>query len=122
MVSFRYSRWDGTQSPFDFDEDDILEALSEDIMDHGDVGRAMRNLMRGGMSGDDGQRITGMRELKERLKRLQQQQLERYNLESAMDDIAERFRTSSTPSGVASSAGCRRPTTSFKRRERPRIC
>ena len=92
MVSYRYSRWDGSQSSFDFDEDDILEALSEDIMNHGDVGRAMRNLMRGGMSGDDGQRITGMRELKERLKRLQQQQLERYNLESAMDDIAERLQ------------------------------
>ena len=92
MVSYRYSRWDGSQNPFDFDEDDILEALSEDIMNHGDVGRAMRNLMRGGMSGDDGQRITGLRELRERLKRLQQEQLERYNLESAMDDIAERLQ------------------------------
>ena len=92
MVSYRYTRWDGTQSPFEFDEEDILEALSEDIMNHGDVDRAMRNLMRGGMSNDDGQRITGLRDLKERLQRLQQQQLERYNLESAMDDIAERLQ------------------------------
>ena len=91
MVSYRYSYWDGTQNPFDFDEDDILDALSEDIMNHGDVNRAMRNLMRQGMSGDQGQRVTGLRELRERLSRLQQQQLERYNLESAMDDIAERL-------------------------------
>ena len=91
MVSYRYSYWDGTQSPFDFDEEDVLEALSEDIMNHGDVNRAMRNLMRQGMSGDQGQRVTGLRELRERLSRLQQQQLERYNLESAMDDIAERL-------------------------------
>ena len=91
MVSYRYSYWDGTQNPFDLDEDDVLEALSEDIMNHGDVNRAMRNLMRQGMSGDQGQRITGIRELRERLSRLQQQQLERYNLESAMDDIAERL-------------------------------
>ncbi len=91
MVSYRYSYWDGTQNPFDLDEDDVLEALSEDIMNHGDVNRAMRNLMRQGMSGDQGQRITGIRELRERLSRLQQQQLERYNLESAMDDIAERI-------------------------------
>ena len=91
MVSYRYSYWDGTQNPFDLDEEDILEALSEDIMNHGDVNRAMRNLMRQGMNGDQGQRITGLRELRERLSRLQQQQLERYNLESAMDDIAERL-------------------------------
>ena len=91
MVSYRYSHWDGTQNPFDLDEDDLLEALSDDIMDHGDVNRAMRNLMRQGMNGDQGQRITGLRELRERLSRLQQQQLERYNLESAMDDISERL-------------------------------
>ena len=91
MVSYRYSHWDGSQNPFDLDEEDVLEALSEDIMNHGDVNRAMRNLMRQGMSGDQGQRITGLRELRERLSRLQQQQLERYNLESAMDDIAERL-------------------------------
>ena len=91
MVSYRYSHWDGTQHPFDLDEDELLEALSDDIMEHGDVNRAMRNLMRQGMNGDQGQRITGLRELRERLSRLQQQQLERYNLESAMDDIAERL-------------------------------
>ncbi len=91
MVSYRYSYWDGTQNPFDLDEDDVLEALSEDIMNHGDVNRAMRNLMRQGMSGDQSQQITGIRELRERLSRLQQQQMERYNLESAMDDIAERL-------------------------------
>ena len=91
MVSYRYSYWDGTQSPFELDEDDLLEALSDDIMDHGDINRAMRNLMRQGMNGDQGQRITGLRELRERLSRLQQQQLERYNLESAMDDISERL-------------------------------
>ena len=92
MISYRYSRWDGSQHPFDFDEDDILEALSEDIMNHGDVNRAMRNLMRNGLSGDQGQQISGLRDLKERLRQLQQQQLERYNLESAMDDIEERLQ------------------------------
>ena len=92
MIGYRYSRWDGTQHPFDFDEDDILDALSDDIMEHGDVNRAMRNLMRSGMSGEQGQRITGLRELRERLKRLQEQKLQQYNLESVMDDIAERLQ------------------------------
>ncbi len=92
MIGYLYSRWDGSQHPFDLDEDDLLEALSEDIMNHGDVNRAMRNLMRGGLSGGHGQRVAGLRELKERLRQLQQQQLQRYDLESAMDDIAERLQ------------------------------
>ena len=92
MVSYRYSYWDGTQNPFELDEDDVLDALSEDIMNHGDLNRAMRNLMRQGMNGDQGQKVTGLRELRERLSNLQRQQLERYNLESAMDDIAERLQ------------------------------
>ena len=84
--------WDGSQHPFDLDEDDILDALSEDIMNHGDVNRAMRNLMQRGMRGDDGQRVTGLRDLRERLRRMKERQLQRYNLESAMDDIAERIQ------------------------------
>ncbi len=92
MIGYRYSQWDGTQHPFDLDEDDIMEALSEDIMNHGDVNRAMRSLMRRGMSGDEGQRITGLRDLRERLERLRDQQLQRYNLESAMDDVRERLQ------------------------------
>ena len=92
MIGYRYSRWDGSQHPFDFDEDDILEALSEDIMNHGDVNRAMRNLLRSGMSGDQGQRITGLREMRERLRQMQQQKLQQYNLESAMDDVKERLQ------------------------------
>ena len=92
MIGYRYSRWDGSQHPFDLDEEDILEALSEDIMNHGDVNRAMRNLLRSGMSGDQGQRITGLRELRERLRQMQQQKLQQYNLESAMDDMKERLQ------------------------------
>ena len=93
MIGYRYSMWDGSQHPFDLDEDDILEALSEDIMNYGDVNRAMRNLMRQGMrGGDDGQRVTGLRDLRERLQAMREQQLRRYNLESAMDDIAERLQ------------------------------
>ena len=93
VIGYRYSVWDGSQHPFDLDEDDILEALSEDIMNHGDVNRAMRNLMRQGMGGEGGQqRVTGLRDLRERLQRMREQQLQRYNLESAMDDIAERVQ------------------------------
>ena len=67
MIKYRYSRWDGTQNPFNFYEDDIMEALSDDIMAHGDVNRALRNLFRQGMPDDQGQRVDGLRQLRERL-------------------------------------------------------
>jgi len=36
-VLFRYSRWDGSQDVPDPDADDLLEAMSDDIMSDGDL-------------------------------------------------------------------------------------
>ena len=49
MATYKYSRWDGTQDWSDMDEDDILESLSDDILTHGDVNRALRNMFQRGM-------------------------------------------------------------------------
>ena len=92
MTAYRYSRWDGTQDWSDLDEDDILEALSDDILTHGDVNRARRNRFQRGMDNDRGQRIDGLRDMMERLRQQRQQQLERYNMDSLMDDLKERLQ------------------------------
>ena len=49
MTTYTYSRWDGSQDWSDMDEDDFLQALSDDILTHGDVNRALRNLFQRGM-------------------------------------------------------------------------
>ena len=93
MATYKYSRWDGTQQVFEIDEDSLLESLSDDILGHGDVSYALRSLFQRGIREDDrGQRIEGLRDLMERLKRQRQQLLERYNLESLVDDLHERLR------------------------------
>ena len=92
MATYRYSRWDGTQSVFDMDEDDIMESLADDILAHGDVNRAVRNLLQRGMRDERGERTGGLRDLMERLRQQRQQQLERYNLDSLMDDLKERLQ------------------------------
>tara|TARA_B100001971_G_scaffold200202_1_gene211596 strand:+ start:10488 stop:12542 length:2055 start_codon:yes stop_codon:yes gene_type:complete len=92
MTSYRYSRWDGSQNIFDMDEDDLMEALSDDIMEHGDVGRALRNMFRRGMENDQDQRVQGLRQMRERLDQMRQQKIERYNLESMMDNLNERIQ------------------------------
>jgi uncharacterized protein with von Willebrand factor type A (vWA) domain len=92
MALYRYSRWDGSQQGFDLDEDEVMDSLADDILAHGDVDRALRSLLQRGIRGPDGQRIEGLRDLMERLRQQRQQQLERFNLDSVMDDLKERLQ------------------------------
>ena len=92
MTSYKYYRWDGSQQVFGLDEESIMDSLSDDILAHGDVNRALRNLFQRGVRGNEGQRIEGLRDLAERLRQQRQQQLERYNIDSLMDDLKERLR------------------------------
>jgi len=81
----QYSRWDGTQDLSQLDPDDILEALADDLMDHGDLRSAMRNLMRRGLQG--AAPMQGLRDLMRKLREERKQQLERFNLSGVMDGI-----------------------------------
>ena len=92
MTTYRYSRWDGSQQVFDLDEDSVMDSLTDDILAQGDVDRALRNLFQRGMRGEQGQRIEGLRDLMERLRQQRQQQLDRYNLNSIIDDPKERVQ------------------------------
>ncbi|MDA0769914.1 MAG: VWA domain-containing protein [Chloroflexi bacterium] len=92
MTTYRYSRWDGSQNIFGLDEDDIMDSLADDILSNGDLNRALRNLMQRGMQDENGQQMPGLRDLQERLRQQRQQQLERYNLDSLMDDLKEKLK------------------------------
>ena len=54
MTTYRYSRWDGSQQVFDMDEEDIMGSLSDDILAHDDINRALRNLFQRGLRDDSG--------------------------------------------------------------------
>ena len=82
----RYSSWDGSQNTT-LDADDILSALSEDLMEFGDLQQAMRYLMQRGMDTSDGSYIKGLRDLLSQLKAEKQQRLERFDLGGVMEDI-----------------------------------
>ena len=91
MNSFRYSQWDGTQQIFEPTEDQLMEEMADDLMNHGDVMRSLRNLFQRGMQGEFGQRMQGMRDMLERLRNRRQERLEQYNLDSVMDELKERL-------------------------------
>jgi len=91
MSIFRYSRWDGTQNIMPFDADSIMEAISEDVLQHGDVRRALERLMQQGYKFQSGEKMPGLRDLLDRLKQQRQDTLKRNNMDSVINDIKERL-------------------------------
>ena len=89
--TFRYSQWDGTQRIFDIDADELMDRLSEDLLNQGDVMQALRDLFRQGMQDRDGQQMPGLRDLMEQLKDRRRQQMQQHNMDSVLDDLQERL-------------------------------
>ena len=89
---FRYSRWDGTQTGFDIDADAVFGEITDDLLYHGDLNAALRRLMQSGFRDRNGDRVQGMRELMEKLRRRRKDELEKYDLGGVYDDIAQELR------------------------------
>ncbi|MEY2471385.1 MAG: hypothetical protein QOK28_714 [Actinomycetota bacterium] len=92
MTRFRYSRWDGTQTGFELGADDILDQVTDDLLYHGDLNAALRRLLQSGMRDANGERIQGIREMLEKLRRRRRDELERHDLGGVYEDIAQRLR------------------------------
>src|SRR5216683_527684 len=89
---YGYSRWDGTQNIEGLDADDILNALSDDYMEDGNLQQALKRLMQEGIRNEDSRRTMGLRELMERMRNMRNEQLNRYNMASGvMDDLREKL-------------------------------
>ncbi len=86
---FRYSRWDGTQKGFELDAFDVLGQLTDDLLYHGDPMAALRRLMQEGFEDRNGDRIQGLREMLEQLRRERQERLENHDLGGVYDEINE---------------------------------
>ncbi|CAI8046943.1 Uncharacterized protein Mb0984 [Geodia barretti] len=90
--TYRYSKWDGTQNIFDIDADELMDMLSEDVLNNGDIMQALRDLLRQGMQNRDGEQMPGMRQLMEQLKERRRQQMQQHNMDSVVDDLKERLQ------------------------------
>ncbi|MDA1188341.1 MAG: VWA domain-containing protein [Chloroflexi bacterium] len=92
MSSYKYYRWDGTQSPFGSDDEGLFDRLSEELMAHGDLRRALRSLYFRGPGSPDDERASGLRDMLEHLQQAKREKLQQYDLDSVMDDIRERLK------------------------------
>ena len=85
---FGYSRWDGTQTGFELDADDVLAEITDDLLYHGDVSPALRRLLQQGFRDRAGEQVAGLRQLLERIRRRRREMLEQHDLGGAYEDIA----------------------------------
>ncbi len=91
MVLYRYTEWDGTQEIPELNADDVLESLTDDLMNFGDLQHALRQMMQRGMRGPGMQRMQGLRDLLQQLRQQRRQQLDRFNLSSVFDDLKRKL-------------------------------
>ena len=87
----RYSRWDGSQELFGLDADELMEAMSDDLLDDGDLWRALQRMLRRGAENEQGDRMQGLRDLMEQLRNRRQENLNRYDMSSVLDDLKEKL-------------------------------
>ncbi|MPZ15330.1 MAG: VWA domain-containing protein [Chloroflexi bacterium] len=91
MRFYRYSRWDGTQELDPFTATDLMDFLADRLLDDRDLSSAMREMLQRGAQISPQRRMSGLRDLLERLRQSRQEQLQRYNLGSIMDDITQQL-------------------------------
>jgi uncharacterized protein with von Willebrand factor type A (vWA) domain len=89
---FSYSRWDGTQVGFELDADSVLEEITDDLLYHGDLNAALRRMMQSGFQDRNGERLQGLREMLEQLRRKRRDTLDKHDLGGVYDDIAQELR------------------------------
>src|SRR5688572_15013637 len=90
-TTYRYSMWDGTQEVPPIEADEILENLTDDLMNFGDLQHALRNLLQRGVRDPMGQRTQGLRDLLQQLRQQRRQTLDRFNLSSVFDDLKKKL-------------------------------
>jgi uncharacterized protein with von Willebrand factor type A (vWA) domain len=86
-VKFRYSRWDGSQRLDDLDAGDVLDALSDDLMNYGDLNAALQRLLRWGSPN-----MPGLEQLLKQLREARERELGRYNLDSTVEQMREKVQ------------------------------
>jgi uncharacterized protein with von Willebrand factor type A (vWA) domain len=86
MTTYRYFKWDGTE-PFAFSKEKLMDELSRKLMANGDIRQALWEMQNSRMKDARGRKMPTLKDLLQRLKERRQGQLNRFNLDSVMDDI-----------------------------------
>ncbi len=86
-LRYRFSEWDGTQEIQGLKADEILDALSDDLMNFGDLQHALRNMMQRGMQTPQQGQMQGLRDLLQQLRQQRRERLDRFDMGGVMEDL-----------------------------------
>jgi uncharacterized protein with von Willebrand factor type A (vWA) domain len=90
-LRYTYSRWDGTQALEGVDPDELMDAISDDLMADGDLESALQRVTRWGLGRNGGEpKALGLQDLLQQLRTQRQSELETYNLDSILQDVQDR--------------------------------
>src|SRR5919202_1334373 len=89
---YRYGAWDGSQHVLDVDAESLLDAMSDDLLEEGDLWRGLQRLVRQGAPKREGEHVPGLQDLLQQLRQKRQQQLQRSSLGDALKDIREKLQ------------------------------
>jgi uncharacterized protein with von Willebrand factor type A (vWA) domain len=84
-----YRAWDGSQDVPDLTADEIVDALADDLLEHGDLAEALRDLMDRGIPGADPSRgdMRGLRDILDRLRDRRREILSSGQLDDPLADV-----------------------------------
>ncbi|HCG00319.1 MAG TPA: VWA domain-containing protein [Chloroflexi bacterium] len=86
-MRYRYSRWSSSQSSAVLDASDVLNAMSDDVVEDGDVSAALQSLTKSGVTVEGELVLPGFDDLLSDIQAARQESLERYDLDSMIEDV-----------------------------------
>lgn len=86
---YEYSRWDGSQKPWQADPHKVMDKMADSLIQGGDLLRALRMVLQGGVEGQRGEDMKGIQSLLEKLRRMRKRELDRYNPDTSLQKVKE---------------------------------
>jgi uncharacterized protein with von Willebrand factor type A (vWA) domain len=86
MATYKYFKWDGSE-PFAFDKEKLMGELSRRLMADGNLRDALWQMQNSRLRDSHNRPMPSLKDLLRRLREKRDSQLNRYNLDSIMDDI-----------------------------------
>jgi uncharacterized protein with von Willebrand factor type A (vWA) domain len=86
MSTYRFFKWDGSE-PFAFDKEKLMDELSRRLMADGNLADALWQMQNSRLRDSHNRPLPSLKEMLRRLQEKRDKQLNRFNLDSVMEDI-----------------------------------
>jgi len=86
-LKYEYSDWDDSQDTETLSAEEILDNLSDELLNSGNLQQALQNLLQRGPGSAQSDQMQGLRDLLQQLRQMRRDQLDKYDLGSAIENI-----------------------------------